>query len=282
MCIFGCHGDEDCSASESCRNNKCINPCSESPCGPNAHCTVSNHRATCSCGAGFVPNPTAKIACVREPPPPCKENRECPSGNVCIENSCRTLCSSDLGCLSNERCESATGVCKNLCRKDDDCSNGEVCEGLVCARGCRTNAGCPADKSCVNNKCVDMCDSPTSCGTNAECKIVNHQKKCDCPEPLVGDPVVGCKYPIVPCYEDGECTNGRVCYGGFCEGMCRTDRNCLADERCIQGVCKSVCNSDASCPANQICENRLCQSGCRSDSVCEQHEACINNKCQSM
>lgn len=115
-----------------------------------------------------------------------------------------------------------TGVCKSLCRKDDDCGAGEVCEGLVCSKGCRSNSGCPDDRSCVGNKCVNICDSPTACGTNAECSVVNHQKNCKCPEPLTGNPLEGCKYPTTPCYEDGECLNGRVCYGGFCEGMCRT------------------------------------------------------------
>lgn len=61
MCIFGCHSDEDCSASETCRDNRCTNPCHSSPCGPNAVCAVTNHRATCSCRLGLVPNPTAQV-----------------------------------------------------------------------------------------------------------------------------------------------------------------------------------------------------------------------------
>lgn len=154
MCLFGCHGDEDCSASESCRDNRCINPCSESPCGPNAICQVSNQRASCSCGAGFVPNPTAKIACVRAPAQPCIQNRECPAGTTCIENACSAVCSTDNGCLSNERCDVTTGVCRPLCRRDDDCRNGEICDNLMCAVGCRSETGCPADKGCINNKCI--------------------------------------------------------------------------------------------------------------------------------
>lgn len=281
MCIFGCHNDDDCSASESCRNNRCTNPCLENPCGPNAHCTVSNHRASCACGSGFVPNPSAKVACIRVPASPCTENKACPFGNICYDGVCQTVCSSDQGCLSNERCDLTNGICKPLCRRDDDCKNGEICEGLLCIIGCRGNSGCTSNRECLNNKCVDPCISPTACGTNAKCDVINHQKTCSCPAPLIGDPLESCKHPIKSCYSDSECTNGRVCYGGFCQDMCRTDKNCLSDERCVKGVCKTICNSDAKCGTNQICENRLCEIGCRSDSVCKSNEACLNNRCQN-
>lgn len=61
MCIFGCHSDEDCSASETCRDNRCTNPCAFNPCGPNSVCAITNHRATCSCRQGLVPNPSAQV-----------------------------------------------------------------------------------------------------------------------------------------------------------------------------------------------------------------------------
>lgn len=221
-CILGCHADEDCGASESCRNNKCINPCLESPCGPNALCTVSNHRATCSCGADFVPNPTAKVACVRSPAQPCTENRECPIGTTCIERLCKTVCSSDQGCLNNERCDVQTGICKALCRRDDDCRTGEICDSLVCVIGCRSDHGCATNRACSNNKCVNSCASPTACGINAECSIENHKKICTCPHPLVGEPLESCKRPLTACYSDSECSYGHVCYGGLCQEMCRT------------------------------------------------------------
>nr|CAH7750346.1 unnamed protein product [Callosobruchus chinensis] len=170
MCFFGCHNDDDCASTESCIDNKCANPCGTNPCGPNAICTVSNHRATCSCGEGFVANPSAKVACVRAPAQPCKENRECQRGNICTEGFCRTICSSDKNCLSNERCEISVGVCKPICRKDDDCRNDEVCEGLICTIGCRSDSKCPSDAACVNNKCVDLCSAPTGMTQRASIK----------------------------------------------------------------------------------------------------------------
>lgn len=157
MCLFGCHSDEDCSASEACRDNKCANPCLAVPCGPNAVCSVSNQRASCSCRSGFVPNPTAQIACVRAPALPCSENRDCKVGDTCVDRECHQVCGSDAGCLVNERCDPIIGVCKPLCQSDNDCRNGEVCENLMCISGCRSDTSCPVDKACVNSKCIGEC-----------------------------------------------------------------------------------------------------------------------------
>lgn len=222
ICLYGCHVDDDCSGSESCRNNKCTNPCLENPCGPNALCTVSNHRASCSCGTNFVPNPSAKIGCVRTPAPSCRENKECASGNICIDKVCRTVCSSDEGCLNKERCDTLSKVCKPICRRDDDCRNGEICNGLVCTIGCRSDTGCESYEKCVNTKCTNPCDSPTSCGTNAECSVISHRKLCACPSPLVGNPLETCRNPTRNCKVDTECPERNVCYGNTCQKVCRT------------------------------------------------------------
>jgi len=153
MCLFGCKSNEDCASVESCRDNVCTNPCVAMPCGPNAICTVANQRAMCSCRVGFVPNPTAKIACIRTPAEPCNENQECPAGYSCNDNSCQPVCSSDASCHGNEKCDMSVSICKPLCRKDDDCRSGEICNGLVCNVGCRSDTDCPHDRSCINNKC---------------------------------------------------------------------------------------------------------------------------------
>lgn len=276
-CVFGCKQDSDCSASETCRNNRCSDPCLDNVCGPNAICTVTNQRATCSCIHGMVPSPTAKIGCIRSPALPCSENRDCPDGEACFNDLCRPVCADDGGCLSNERCDN--GACKPICRRDDDCRNGEVCQGLVCTIGCRSDAGCPDDHSCVNQQCVNACADATSCGTNAVCTAINHRQACSCPAPLVGDPLVACKYESTHCQTKADCPQGHTCYGNVCQASCRNDQNCLADERCMRGVCRSVCNSDSACGLGFICENRLCQAGCRSDTTCPDNEACINKKC---
>lgn len=153
MCSFGCRADEDCNANEACLGNKCVNPCEVTPCGPNAKCTVFNQRATCSCSTGFIPNPTAKIACLRLPGPVCQANRDCAVGAACIGGICTPVCSTSANCLSNERCDSS-GICKSLCRRDEDCRSGEICEGLICVSGCRADIECQDSYACINNQCI--------------------------------------------------------------------------------------------------------------------------------
>lgn len=153
MCSFGCRADEDCNANEACLGNKCVNPCEATPCGPNAKCTVFNQRATCTCPTSFIPNPTAKVACLRTPGPICQANRDCAVGTACIAGVCTPVCSSSANCLSNERCDSS-GICKSLCRRDEDCRSGEICEGLVCVSGCRADIECQDSYTCINNQCT--------------------------------------------------------------------------------------------------------------------------------
>lgn len=153
MCTLGCRADEDCNANEACLGNKCVNPCEESPCGPNARCTVINQRATCVCPTGFIENPTAKVACLRAPGLPCQTNRDCPTTTACVSNLCTPVCSSNANCLSNERCDSS-GVCKSLCKNDEDCRSGDVCEGLLCVPGCRADIECQDNFACINSICT--------------------------------------------------------------------------------------------------------------------------------
>lgn len=276
-CIFGCHNDEDCGASESCRNNRCINPCIVNPCGPNTICTVSNHRASCSCLDGTVASPTAKIGCVRSPAQPCIENRNCPQGYACFNELCRAVCANDAGCMQNERCH--FGACKPICRRDDDCRNGDVCSGLSCIPGCRTDTGCPNHLACQDQQCVDPCLLPGACGPNARCLVVNHKRECTCEEPLIGDGTIGCKYPLLVCGNHDDCPPNYSCYANVCQTTCHNDQNCLSDERCLRGTCRTICNSDTYCGHGQICENRVCQKGCRTDNSCDNQMACINKQC---
>lgn len=221
MCFYGCHDDNDCTSSESCRNNKCINPCEEHPCAPNALCAVYNHRATCSCGKGFIPNPSAKIACVRTPVEYCRQNKDCPVGTACVDKLCRPLCSIDTGCVTNERCDKIAGICRPICRKDSDCRYNEICDGIACITGCRTDSNCPKDTSCIDNKCINPCLNPTACGTNANCSVIDHRKNCTCLKPLEGNPYESCRYLLKSCLRDLDCNNGLSCDNNNCQKKCR-------------------------------------------------------------
>lgn len=55
-----CTNDSDCPSEKSCVNAVCKNPCA---CGPNAKCSVANHKPICSCVLGYDGNPD--LACTK-------------------------------------------------------------------------------------------------------------------------------------------------------------------------------------------------------------------------
>ena len=79
------------------------------------------------------------------------------------------------------------------CKSNSDCKDGgEICQGGKCLPGCRRNKDCKEEENCQDGSCVDLCNSPNACGTNALCKSTKHKKGCSCPPNLLGNPEVEC------------------------------------------------------------------------------------------
>ena len=57
---------------------------------------------------------------------------------------------------------------------------------------CTVNRDCQSDKSCVRGSCVNLCQEQNACGVNAQCKVINHIKKCTCPVNFIGNPNAEC------------------------------------------------------------------------------------------
>merc|ERR1719264_754449 len=75
------------------------------------------------------------------------------------------------------------------------CRRGYRGNALVqCRRGeCFSDSECPDHKACFDYRCKDPCKGPdTSCGLNANCRVVNHASVCSCPEGYQGDPITSC------------------------------------------------------------------------------------------
>ena len=54
----GCSSDDECSSQQACIGRSCVNPCTyNNPCSPSATCTVSNHKALCTCPPGTTGDP---------------------------------------------------------------------------------------------------------------------------------------------------------------------------------------------------------------------------------
>lgn len=57
----GCTNDDQCPATQACRNSQCVNPCtSENPCSSSAYCSVENHQPSCDCPLGTTGDPYRK------------------------------------------------------------------------------------------------------------------------------------------------------------------------------------------------------------------------------
>lgn len=59
-----------------------------------------------------------------------------------------------------------------------------------CRPECVTSAECPQDKACIRQKCSDPC--PGVCGSNADCRVIQHAPICSCRAGFTGDAFSRC------------------------------------------------------------------------------------------
>lgn len=129
--------------------------------------------------------PTRPYCSVRNRCVECIENEDCPSGQICLDDthSCITRCTNegDSSCTAGPRpwCHVERGLCER-CRYDDDCAGTPetpFCEymGLGCV-GCTNDRDCPTDTVCdpVLHKCV-QCEDSDSCPLGQQCRPDTHQ-----------------------------------------------------------------------------------------------------------
>lgn len=59
--IGECDTDAECPDNKACNQHQCINPCENGlPCGKNAQCTATGHRAVCKCPTGWGGDPSTE------------------------------------------------------------------------------------------------------------------------------------------------------------------------------------------------------------------------------
>lgn len=83
------------------------NPCSPSPCGPNAVCQERNNAGSCTCISGYFGNPYEGCR------PECLINSDCPQNRACINNKCQDPCPGLCGL--NARCQIVSHVPNCIC-----------------------------------------------------------------------------------------------------------------------------------------------------------------------
>ena len=148
-----CESDADCTNSEKCKDNTCVNVCDPNPCSSGYCLDEGNHSYSC-------------VACLDDGH--CSGNQKC-SGNVCVDacsgNNCSSQsklcttngnhgftcygCTSDAACSDNEFCDTSTKTCRTLC--PDSCEGNLICEitGAHEAKcSCEKDEDCPEGYTC--------------------------------------------------------------------------------------------------------------------------------------
>lgn len=97
-------------------------------------------------------------------------------------------------CGVNAVCREQNGAGSCTCQAD---YVGNPYEG--CRPECTLNTDCAPNKACIRSKCQDPC--PGTCGSNADCQVVNHLPVCNCWPGYTGDPFRYCSAipPQPPC-----------------------------------------------------------------------------------
>lgn len=184
-------------------------PCSPSPCGPNSDCREGPQRnPICTCRPGFYGDPQSARGCG----PECTTNGECPSDKACINQRCRDPCPGACGINAACRVIGHNPVCSCVPGYTGDayrnCAPIVVSPTIPVTQAppqsypakqpeppkprpeCVLNSDCPSDKACVSQRCRDPC--PGVCGTNAVCRVNNHNPICSCQPGYIGDPTRAC------------------------------------------------------------------------------------------
>lgn len=252
QCRPECVVSSECSQSQACVNQKCVDPC-RGACGLGARCEVFNHSPICSCKPGETGDPFRSC----QPIPYVPEDKQ--------QDPVRDPCGPPSPCGPNA-----------ICRANGDIPSCQCVTGYIgappnCRPECVINTDCPSRLACINNKCLDPC--PGSCGTNAECRIAGHTVSCVCPQGYTGNPFVQCipktVQEINPC-DPSPCGANAECIQKNGAGSCR----CIAD---YQGNpyegCRPECILSSDCAADKACIGNKCKDPC--PGVCGQNAQCL-------
>ena len=165
----------------------------------------------------------------------CRSDRDCESGQICIENICYNGAVGPIACECSDDCPVGNvclgGECGDplgVCSDDCECLVGEMCDAGSCVAATDPCDGveCSDGETCVEGDCVsDSCDPP--CADGEVCNA-----------------------------DTGVCESAPV--GGELCGPCGANEDCGGeDDACIairdETVCAQSCADEAGCPAGFTC-----------------------------
>lgn len=210
----------------------------------------------------------------------------CASGTICVDNACRSKCTSANDCGPQQRCvarASDTGERGSFCVG----ASAPVVMGAQVGTACTSNADCAesAGVHCIDDTCTFTCEihaDCVSCNAQGRCKSVgscsgNATDTAGKPvRTCVGDSFprefgqFGSACPNGPESDDCDKTNGFVCRGtsGDIDAYC-TKQGCAADSECPTGFfCSTIRKGSSRTETIQICLRREFCAPCDSDVDC--------------
>ncbi|CAB4059878.1 unnamed protein product [Lepeophtheirus salmonis] len=289
---YECLSDPECPDHLKCENEKCVDPCE---CARNADCDARNHRGICTCIPDFTGDPYG-IACEPIPEPvieevECKEDRDCPSQNACINEECDNPCLMYKPCVQNAECKVydtlplRTMTC--TCIEGFTGKGDERCVKIqpVVDVGCRSNSECSPTLACRNGECLNPCIENDPCSNTAKCQVLNHNAKCICQIGYTGDPYSQCvKISNSECKYDTDCASNEACINDQCVDHCVVNLPCGKDAECETIRHRSVCKCPkglAGDPHLNVKKNEDCpfDKECKSESCVD---PCIDTQCGTL
>jgi hypothetical protein len=247
-----------------------VNPCEPTPCGPNAQCKSTNGQPVCSC----LPEMTGSPPNCRSE---CTSNANCPSNQTCVNQKCVDVC---------------PGICDGHSPDCEAVDHYPIC--LHCPTG---YTGIPSRYKCSmliidppepENPC-----QPSPCGPNAQCKEHGGSRNaplCSCSPGMVGSPP-NCR---PECAINLHCPSEKACIRSKCQdpcpGSCGDNTDCniinhLPTCSCLQGyvgdpfiACRTLTSGNKT---SNPCDANPCDtSDCIVNSDCPANKAFANGKCK--
>ena len=218
--LVGCRSDAECSDDKACRSGECTNPCLvQDPCGSNAECYATNHRAMCRCRPGFRgTNPYLAcyiIECLADP--------DCPTTKACINEKCVSPCLVQNPCAPSQAdCIDQDHKALCQCRVGYQGNPYVSCDPPRRRAECVTDGDCPSQLACFSESCQNPCIVISPCQAPAQCRVIDtvpvRTVVCQCPEGYVALSNGACRLkpaiPLTGCTADHECSDQEACYNG--------------------------------------------------------------------
>ncbi|VEN60882.1 unnamed protein product, partial [Callosobruchus maculatus] len=262
---------------EKCIRGSCVEACRVDRCGVNALCNSFHHQAVCTCAAGYTGNPHVECANIPKTPvvitpPECYTDSDCGYDKTCHNEVCVNPCVLEKSCGIGAFCSANDhrAVCR--CPPGFEGNARVECVAPVGVTvGCTSNSECPKSESCINRICV----SPCNCGSNADCRVVNHYPTCFCRPGYSGNPQIGCVK--LGCQSDNECDSDKQCYNGQCLNPCILGDPCARNAECYGQNHRAACRCPQGLEGNPF--ERCDRVECHTDSECPNNRACIQQRC---